>query len=170
MEDWQKAEPHSDMKTALITGANGGLGFQCAKTILRHGGWNVMIAGRPGEKTDQAVESLRRDAPAGSEVRSLPVDFASLESVRELAAQFRALDAPPLDAIVCNAGIQSFRELKYSRDGFETTFAVNHLAHFLLVQLLLPQMQAGGRIVLVSSGTHDPDTLDGRFTPPLREG
>jgi NAD(P)-dependent dehydrogenase (short-subunit alcohol dehydrogenase family) len=49
-------------RTALITGANGGLGFQCAKSILRHGGWNAMIAGRPGEKTDGAVESLRKDA------------------------------------------------------------------------------------------------------------
>jgi NAD(P)-dependent dehydrogenase (short-subunit alcohol dehydrogenase family) len=123
------------MQTALITGANGGLGFQCAKTILRNRGWNVVIAGRPGEKTEQAVDSLRRDAAAGSEVRSLPVDFASLESVRELAAQFMALYAPPLQAIVCNAGTQSFRGLKYSEEGFEATFAVNHLAHFLLVQL-----------------------------------
>jgi len=89
--------------------------------------------------------------------------------VRDLAARFLVLDAPPLHAIVCNAGTQSFRELKYSQDGFEATFAVNHLAHFLLVQLLLPKLQDGARIVVVSSGTHDPDTLDGRFNKPLYE-
>lgn len=153
---------NGDRKTALITGGNGGLGYQCAKTILGDGGWNVLIAGRPGDKTNQAIESLQREAPTGCKVSSLPVDLASLESVRGLAAGI-----PALDAIVCNAATQSFRELKLSRDGFEITFAVNHLAHFLLVQLLLPKMRDAGRIVMVSSGTHDPDTLDGRFNKPL---
>ena len=73
----------------------------------------------PGEKTDRAVESLRKDAPAGREIRSLPVDFASLESVRALAAQFLALDAPTLQAIVCNAGTQSFRRTSLALTGLE---------------------------------------------------
>lgn len=151
-------------KTALITGANGGLGFQCASTILGSGKWNVIIAGRPGEKTNQALAQLRKQAPEGAEVLALPADFASLESVRQLSAQL-----PSLDAIVCNAGTQSFRELQYSQDGFELTFAVNHLAHFLLVQLLMPTLPDTARIVMVASGTHDPDTLDGRFNKPLYE-
>lgn len=154
-------------KTALITGANGGIGFQCARSILQAGGWRVIIAGRPGAKTDEAVQRLRREEPENGRVSAMPVDFASLASVRELAERVASLDGPPLHALVCNAGTQSFRGLVRSRDGFEITFAVNHLAHFLLAQLLLPSFQEPGRIVLVASGTHDPDTIDGRFNKPV---
>jgi len=74
---------------------------------------------------------------------------------------------PPLHAIACNAGTQSFRGIAYTRDGFETMFAVNHLGHFLLANLLLDRLDANARIVAVSSGTHDPAGADGRLNAPI---
>ena len=141
-------------KTVLLTGGNGGIGLQCARYILQSGGWQVVIAARPGEKTANALKTLQQEATGDSRVVTLPVDLASLQSVRDLAAQVARLDAPPLHAIVCNAGVETFSKLTYSHDGFEMTFAVNHLAHFLLIQLLLPHLQghgAGTLLALVST-------------------
>lgn len=72
---------------------------------------------------------------------------------------------PPLKAIVCNAGVQIISGLTFNTDGFETTFAVNHLGHFLLVNLLLGQLVPVARIVVVSSGTYNPDQFTGMPKP-----
>jgi NAD(P)-dependent dehydrogenase (short-subunit alcohol dehydrogenase family) len=83
--------------------------------------------------------------------------LASLAAVRAFTEVFTSRGLPPLRAIVCNAGLQIVTGRTYSKDGYEMTFAVNHLGHYLLVLLLLPHLVAPARIVLVSSGTHDPE-------------
>ncbi len=87
-------------------------------------------------------------------------DLASLDSVRTFAAgltgRLVAGTLPPLHGLVCNAGVQSGTRRTVTADGFESTFGVNHLGHFLLVSLLLPILMPPARVAVVSSGTHDP--------------
>ena len=78
-------------------------------------------------------------------------------------------DLPPLHALICNAGIQFNAGLVNTEDGYETTWAVNHLGHFLLVLLLLDKIQKPGRIVVVSSGTHDPLQKSGMPDPIYKD-
>jgi NAD(P)-dependent dehydrogenase (short-subunit alcohol dehydrogenase family) len=99
---------------------------------------------------------------AGAPVRVevMPLDLASLASVREFAAELtsrvRAGATPPLHGLVCNAGVQSGTKRSVTIDGFESTFGVNHLGHFLLVNMLLPILTPPARVVVVASGVHDP--------------
>jgi NAD(P)-dependent dehydrogenase (short-subunit alcohol dehydrogenase family) len=97
------------------------------------------------------------------------LDLASLRSVRDFVDEIgHRLDAgnlPPLYAIVCNAGVQSGGKLTFTADGFESTFGVNHLGHFLLVNLLLARLTAPARLVVVASGTHDPALKTGVPAP-----
>ena len=95
----------------------------------------------------------------------MELDLASLQSVRHFVRQLAQLNIPPLKGLVCNAGVQIISGITFTVDGFETTFGVNHLAHFLLVNLLLPQMAENSRIVFVSSDTHDPTTQTGMPAP-----
>jgi light-dependent protochlorophyllide reductase len=152
------------MNTAIVTGANTGLGFECARALVETHDWHVIIACRSAEKGSEAVKRL--SAHAGQkEIEAMTLDLASLESVRNLARDYAAEPRPPLRAIVCNAATQIVTGRTYTKDGFETTFAVNHLGHFLLVNLMLARMALPARIVVVSSGTHDPAQTTGMPTP-----
>ena len=97
----------------------------------------------------------------------MPLDLARQSSVRQLVEALGARLLPPLGAVVCNAGTQIVRGLVLTEDGYETTFAVNHLGHFLLVNRLLPSLAAGARVVFVASGTHDPAQRTGMPAPRL---
>jgi len=148
------------MKTAIITGGNSGLGYHCAKAIAATGGWHVIIACRNQMTAAEAVSRLK--ALSGDlQIEAMELDLASLKSVRRFANDFAVRPLPPLGAIVCNAGIEIVSGRTYTEDGFETTFAVNHLGHFLLVNMLLRRLEAPARIVVVSSGTHNPDQFTG---------
>lgn len=156
----------SAQQTVIVTGGNAGLGYQCAKAIaLANAGWHVIIASRDAARSAQAVDALRRESGSQT-IGAMPLDLASLASIRAFGADYAHHNLPPLRALVCNAGVQSAGPMTYTTDGFETTFGVNHLGHFLLTNLLLQHLAPPARIVFVSSGTHDPATLDGRFTPP----
>jgi NAD(P)-dependent dehydrogenase (short-subunit alcohol dehydrogenase family) len=126
----------------------------------------VVVSGR-----DQALlSSLAGDlAGAGGEgrIEIMPLDLASLRSVRECASAIAGGDRPPLRAIVCNAGLQIVSGTTFTEDGYETTFAVNHLGHFLLVNLLLDHLALPARIVFVASGVHDPANRTGMPAPAL---
>jgi NAD(P)-dependent dehydrogenase (short-subunit alcohol dehydrogenase family) len=104
-----------------------------------------------------------------SEVTAMELNLGSLESVRRFEADFSARALPPIGAIVCNAAIQVISAITYNNDGYETTFAVNHLGHFLLVNLLLHHLNDRARIVVVSSGTHNPDQFTGMPKPDYRD-
>lgn len=153
-------------RTVIITGGNAGLGEQCARTIAADHSWHVVIASRDAGRAEAAVARLI--ATTGNPaIEALPLDLASLASVRAFAAGYDERTRPPLRALVCNAGIQIARGITYTADGFETMFGVNHLGHFLLVHLMLRQLVTPARIVIVSSGTHDPASIDGRFNAPI---
>ena len=155
-------------KTVIITGANSGLGFVAARTIAQFGkGWHVILACRDGAKGEAAKQRLL-DSASRSTISVLELDLASLQSVREFVEQFKTAELPPLRGLINNAGVQSLsREIHLTKDGFEVTFGTNHLGHFLLTNLLLPSLQEPARIIVVSSGTHDPDSIDGKFSKPV---
>jgi retinol dehydrogenase 12 len=136
----------------LITGGNTGIGLATAIALARDGG-RVYIACRSAAAGEAAVARIK-DASGSSGVWLLPLDLASLSSVRACAASFLALDEP-LHVLVNNAGVGGQRGL--TADGFELHFGVNHLGHFALTQLLLGRLTASGpgtRILNVSSDAH----------------
>src|ERR1700722_13770643 len=160
------------MNTAIVTGANTGLGFECARALAETRDWHVVIACRSAEKGREAVKRLvaqtRHKEIEAKEIQTMTLDLASLESVRNFARDYAAERRPPLRAIVCNAATQIVTGRTFTKDGFETTFAVNHLGHFLLVNLMLAQMTPPAWIVVVSSGTHDPAQTTGMPSPLYR--
>lgn len=143
-------------KSVIITGGNSGLGYACAEAIARSGqDWHIIIASRNLSRVTVAVDTLiaETDYP---HIEGMTLDLASLASVRQFSQDI-ITGKPPLQAIICNAGIQIVSDTRYTADGFEMTFGVNHLGHFLLVNLLLPHLSQRARIEFVSSDTHDPD-------------
>ena len=139
----------------LVTGGNSGIGFECARELARRGA-RVLIASRNQEASEQAVRRIARES-GEARISSLPLDLGSLAAVRAFAKEIEARNLP-VRVLVCNAGLQMNSGPKLTSDGFESTFAVNHLGHFLLVNLLLSRLVANApaRIVIVSSGVHDP--------------
>lgn len=91
----------------------------------------------------------------------LPLDLSNLANVRSFVKDFEAKNYPPIQALVLNAGLQFPEGVRYSADGFESTFAINHVGHALLFSLLLPHLADNARIVVTSSGTHDPAQKSG---------
>jgi NAD(P)-dependent dehydrogenase (short-subunit alcohol dehydrogenase family) len=127
-----------------------------------------VIAARDQAGAARAAKRLAEET-GNPEVEAMRLDLASLSSVRGFAEEFAAReDLPPLRAVINNAGLQVVNGTTYTEDGFETTFGVNHLGHFLLVNLLLREMSAPARVVYVSSGTHDPKQRTGTPEPRYR--
>jgi NAD(P)-dependent dehydrogenase (short-subunit alcohol dehydrogenase family) len=152
-------------RTVIVTGGNSGLGYECVKSILRAAdGWHVVIAGRDRGRCEAAVKRLAAET-SNPEIEAMDLDLGSLASVRRFATSFDSRDLPPLHAVVCNAGVQFAGKPQTTEDGFEATFGINHLGHFLLANLLLRQLEAPARIVFVSSGTHDPAKKTGIPAP-----
>lgn len=151
--------------TVLVTGGNSGIGFECCRELARQG-WHVLMASRNRDRSAAAVESIRAESGEGSASFRV-LDLGSLDSVRALSSRLREEDVP-LKALVCNAGVQVRGERRFSEEGYELTFAVNHLGHFLLVNRLLETLRerAPARIVVVSSGVHDPSLTT--FVPDPR--
>jgi retinol dehydrogenase 12 len=138
-------------QTVLVTGGNTGIGRATALALAGQG-WRVYVAARSAAKGEAAAAAIR--AATGNEaVFLLPLDLADLASVRSCAAGFLAHEEP-LHVLVNNAGVGGARGL--TRQGFELTFGVNHLGHFLLTQLLLDRLVASApaRVVTVSSDSH----------------
>jgi retinol dehydrogenase 12 len=138
-------------QTAVVTGANTGIGKATAEGLAREG-WRVFVASRSAAKGEAAVSAIR--AAAGSEsVFFLPLDLADLPSVRARADAFLAR-GEPLHVLVNNAGVAGVHGR--TRQGFELTFGVNHLGHFLLTRLLLDRLvsSAPSRVVTVASDAH----------------
>lgn len=152
------------MATVLITGGHAGLGLACSETLAVVPGMRLVLAGRSMERLEPVAQRLR--VACGAIVDTLKLDTSSLASVRSAAAHCRTMvqagDIEPFQAILLNAGGQFRGPVSYSVDGHETTFATNHLGHFLLVELLLDCVASDGRVVFTASGTHDPDTADGK--------
>src|SRR6185369_1326851 len=140
-----------EQRTILITGANTGIGRSTA-AALAAGGARVILACRSREKTQPVIEEIRRTT-GNEDVEFLALDLDSLASVRAAAEEFLSR-RQPLHILINNAGIAGQRGV--TADGFEKTFGVNHLGHFVLTTMLLDRMResAPGRIVTVSSQAH----------------
>lgn len=145
-------------KRVMVTGATAGIGFETAKAIAKEGA-EVIIVGRNEAKTKDVVEQLK-SASGNQAISFLLADLSSLAQVRKLAADFLA-KYDRLDVLVNNAGSVNPKREK-SADGFELTFAANHLQYFLLTNLLLPALEkaAPARVVCVASEAHRGATLD----------
>jgi NAD(P)-dependent dehydrogenase (short-subunit alcohol dehydrogenase family) len=136
---------------ALITGANVGIGRVTAIELAK-AGYRVIIAGRSLARTQPILDDIQA-LPGSLPALFLPLDLSSMNSVRACAEAFAALQLP-LHLLVNNAGVAGARGLTV--DGFEMTFGVNHVGHFLLTQLLLPHLIAAApaRVVTVASRAH----------------
>lgn len=134
----------------VMTGATTGIGAATAQRLAGPG-VRLITGARSGKGPGEV----------------LPLDLASLASVRCFAgAVTAALGTGGIDALVLNAGGQRPDVAARSADGYELTFATNHLAHYLLLRLLAPHLNPGARVVITSSGTHDPAEKTG--VPPPR--
>jgi len=131
-------------KTALVTGANSGLGYETMRVLALRGA-TVIGTGRTLEKATAACESV-----AGQTI-PVALELTDFNSVAACAESVRALDRP-IDMLILNAGIMALPELEQV-NGLEKQFVTNHLGHFLLTNLLLDQVVAApaGRVVVVSS-------------------
>jgi NAD(P)-dependent dehydrogenase (short-subunit alcohol dehydrogenase family) len=139
--------PDLTLKTVVITGANSGIGLETARMLADHGA-SVTLAVRSATKGEAAAAEIGH----ATEVRSL--DLASLESVRAFAADWA--DAP-IDILINNAGVM-YTPLQRTADGFELQIGTNHLGHFALTNLLLPNIT--GRVVTVASNAHKAGRVD----------
>lgn len=145
------------MRTVVITGSNVGIGFATAKFLAAIPDWHVIMACRNELKASTAIRAIRQTHP-GSHLSFVPLDLFSLASVSRFPAELAALKAPPLAALVLNAGGINMKAsvAEFTENRFERTFQLNFLGHFLLVNLLIEHMTTPARIVYVSSDLHDP--------------
>ena len=151
---WTAAQmPSQAGKTALVTGANSGIGYQTALELARHGA-HVLLGCRSQSKGAEALEGLKQEIP-GASVELAILDLASLASVRTFAVTFLA-SSRALDLLVNNAGVMAPPTREATVDGFEKQMATNHLGHFALTGLLLPSLKlsAAPRVVTVASLAH----------------
>jgi NAD(P)-dependent dehydrogenase (short-subunit alcohol dehydrogenase family) len=169
---WTVADiPDQRGRTAVVTGANGGLGLVTARDLAVKGA-HVVMAVRNQQKAAAAVEEIRAAAPHAS-LELVALDLSSQASVKEAAGQILAAH-DSLDLLVNNAGVMGIAEAR-TVDGFEMQLGVDHLGHWTLTALLLPALlrTPGSRIVTVTSTAHhmgrpidvaNPN-LEGRYGP-----
>ena len=144
-------------KLCVITGGTSGIGRGVVTRLL--GEWpdhRIILVARPSPRVDQL-----RELPGACERLSVvDGDLASLRSIEEACDQIRSIvGSDRIDNLVLNAGVQVVRGNASSVDGLELSFAVNFLAHFLIVERLKALVRPGGRIIITSSEVHDPDAF-----------
>ena len=153
MGKWTFADiPDQTGRTAIVTGANAGLGFETA-TALSAKGANVVLAVRNLQKGKAAADLISKAHP-GASVTVQEIDLGSLESIRAAANELRSKH-DSIDLLINNAGVMT-RSKSTTKDGFELQFGTNHLGHFAFTGLLLDRVLAAprSRIVTVSSPGH----------------
>ncbi|HAS44819.1 MAG TPA: dehydrogenase [Microscillaceae bacterium] len=153
------------MKTVVVTGANSGLGLYASKHLLQKG-FMVILACRNLQKAHQAkkwlLKKTKKQAVIEDQIQIAQLDLASFNSIRKFC---KALPTNNLYGIICNAGLTYSTPTRFTQDGVEETFGVNHLGHFLMVNLLLSQAQNLQRIAVVASDAHNPE-IQQRFPAP----
>ncbi|MFN6354380.1 MAG: protochlorophyllide reductase [Cyanobacteriota bacterium] len=153
--------------TVLITGASSGVGLFASKALADRG-WHVVMACRDPLKARRAQAAL---AIPDSSITHLQVDLGNLQSVRHLVADFHATGLP-LDALVINAAMYMprLKQPMRSPQGYELSMATNHLGHFLLIQLLLPDLERSShpsrRLVVLGTVTANSKELGGKIPIP----
>jgi NAD(P)-dependent dehydrogenase (short-subunit alcohol dehydrogenase family) len=145
-------------KICLVTGATHGIGLATAQALAQTGA-TVLVHGRDQARTQAVAAGLAR-VTGNVAVSGVQADFSRLADVRRLAGELNG-SLPRLDVLVNNAGMMMATRER-SAEGYDLTFAVNHLAPFLLTNLLLPRLTASGagRVVVVASAAHRRARLD----------
>ncbi|MFG3369808.1 oxidoreductase [Streptomyces sp. NPDC090032] len=152
MTGWNASDiPDQSGRTAVVTGANSGIGYITARELARKGA-RVVLACRSETRGTAALERLRSEVQ-GAQAEFEQLDLGDLSSVRKFAGSYGSGER--LDLLINNAGVMAL-PLGRTADGFETQFGVNHLGHFALTGLLLPRLLGtpGARVVSVSSMLH----------------
>jgi NAD(P)-dependent dehydrogenase (short-subunit alcohol dehydrogenase family) len=160
MTGWSTADiPRQDGRTALITGATGGLGYETALELARAGA-SVVLTGRNGAKGQDALARIRAQV-SDAAITYETLDLANLASVADFAARFAANYAR-LDLLVNNAAVMALPTRQVTSDGFEMQFGTNYLGHYALTAHLLPQLRRGraSRVVNLSSLAHRTGAID----------
>lgn len=138
-DDFVKTLPSMAGKRVAITGCTSGTGFITAKVVAQAGGSVVMI-NRPSARAEAAEQQIREAAP-GAEVITVPCDLQSMKSVAGVASQFqKSFPEGGLDVLVTNAGVMALPD-KATEDSFDVQMQTNHLAHFVLVRDLMPELE-----------------------------
>lgn len=139
-------------KVALVTGANSGIGAVTARELALQG-YHVFLACRDADKAQQVINAIDQQSRGQAKAEFIPLDLASLDSIRACAAQFLAKKLP-LNLLICNVGLAGHKGM--TKSGFELTFGVCHVGHFLLTQLLTEKLieSKPARVVVVSSKAH----------------
>ena len=153
MSRWTTADiPNQTGRTAVITGANTGLGYETAAALAAKGA-HVVLAVRNLEKGKEAARGIEQATP-DAQVQLQELDLTSLDSIRAAADELRATYGS-IDLLINNAGVM-FTPKSTTKDGFELQFGTNHLGHFAFTNLLLDRVLAaqGSRVVTVSSVGH----------------
>ena len=163
--------PNLSGRTAVVTGANGGLGLETARALAGAGA-HVVMAARNQQKAAVAQAGIREGLP-GASLEVVALDLGSLDSVHQASRAILA-SHPRIDILVNNAGVMAIPE-QCTPDGFEMQFGVNHLGHYALTSLLMPALleAEAARVVTVTSTAHhmgrpvDPANphLEGRYRP-----
>ena len=143
-----RSQARLDGKTVIITGANTGIGLETSVELAKRNA-RVILACRSVERGKRATVEVRKRS-GNDNVVFRQLDLASLNSVRKFADKFLE-EEPRVDILINNAGIIS-GSFKESVDGFESTFAVNHLGHFLLTNLLLDRLKEASAARVVNVG------------------
>lgn len=157
------------MKSIIITGANSGIGYECALQMAGIApNVQIILACRNVDAGNEAIRKIKKQANHKNLI-CLPLDLASLQSIRAFKTTISKLPDTGISALVNNAGIQNVRETKYTKDGFEETFGVNHLGTLYLTLLLLPYLNNDARITFTASGTHDPKQKTGMPAPEFTD-
>ncbi|WP_406106859.1 oxidoreductase [Streptomyces sp. NBC_01003] len=158
MTGWNASDiPDQSGRTAVVTGANSGIGYITARELARKGA-HVVLACRSEARGTAALDRLRSEVP-GAQAEFEQLDLGDLSSVRKFAGAHAGGER--LDLLINNAGVMAL-PLGRTADGFETQFGVNHLGHFALTGLLLPRLldTPGARVVSVSSMFHVLSDID----------
>src|ERR1700722_5116971 len=140
----------TDRKAYIITGPTSGIGRCTAFELAKHG--TVVLVGRDRGKLDEVQKTIEQK---GQHAVSVVCDLSDLASVRRAAAAIRALDLPTA-GLLNNAGMGGQRGTKNAQ-GWDMTFATNHLGPFALTEALVPHLPDGANVVFVGSGTEDPE-------------
>lgn len=158
------------MKSIIITGANSGIGFECAMQMAKLApGYQIILACRNVQAGNNAIQKIKQKTNHKN-IICLQLDLASLQSIRDFKTAFLKLESQAITALVNNAGIQNISKTAYTKDGFEITFGTNHLGGFYLTLILLPFIEKNGSITFTSSDTHDPATKTAIAPPSFTTG
>lgn len=153
------------MESIIITGATSGIGYQCATHLAKIAhDIQIIVACRNQKSGNEVIKNIQQKT-GHTHITCEPLDLESLQSVREFIERFSKQPYNKVIALINNAGIQTIIETQYTKDGFESTFGVNHIAPFYLTLLLLPFMDINASITFTASGVHDSLQKTGIETP-----